>query len=272
MTWSIRNKMIGIAVISILTVAVLTGIAYYSGTKTKEATALNEKRQVDVQVATDMRREQIRLMLAAMDTIIDKDEGKVDAERKEIIDGSAGFLLKNAATLAEAADTAEEKQLAEDLNEKIVVLVNGIKVDLVKAIEKGADQAEFTRLDDVLDEFGDGVEAILTRFEESLREEVTESIELARDTVDNSIVVIVVAASILGLILLVLLVSVARSILKPINTMTGSMEKLAEGDTSVDIPAVGRKDEIGQIAGAVFYSGKRASQQSYCWCELRHPG
>ncbi|TFF17687.1 HAMP domain-containing protein, partial [Jiella endophytica] len=46
-------------------------------------------------------------------------------------------------------------------------------------------------------------------------------------------------------------VPLARSISRPINQMTEAMRRLAAGDKSAAIPAVGRKDEIGQMAGAV---------------------
>ena len=57
--------------------------------------------------------------------------------------------------------------------------------------------------------------------------------------------------------ILAALVSVAlgwllsAAIAKPVTAMTGAMNKLAQGDNSVEIPAVGRKDEIGAMAGAV---------------------
>jgi methyl-accepting chemotaxis protein len=44
---------------------------------------------------------------------------------------------------------------------------------------------------------------------------------------------------------------VARSITKPIDAMTEAMGVLAKGDTSVEIPAQGQKDEIGSMADAV---------------------
>ena len=44
---------------------------------------------------------------------------------------------------------------------------------------------------------------------------------------------------------------VARSIAGPIRQMTASMRTLADGDTSCDIPGVGRVDEIGAMAAAV---------------------
>ncbi|ORE97137.1 methyl-accepting chemotaxis protein [Aurantimonas sp. 22II-16-19i] len=57
-----------------------------------------------------------------------------------------------------------------------------------------------------------------------------------------------------GLLLAVLIASalpIARSISRPINQMTAAMRRLASGEQSVEIPAQGRGDEIGQMAGAV---------------------
>jgi methyl-accepting chemotaxis protein len=42
-----------------------------------------------------------------------------------------------------------------------------------------------------------------------------------------------------------------RSIVKPLTAMTGAMRKLADGDTNTDIPALGRRDEVGAIALSV---------------------
>ncbi|WP_168201519.1 methyl-accepting chemotaxis protein [Phreatobacter aquaticus] len=61
----------------------------------------------------------------------------------------------------------------------------------------------------------------------------------------------------LGLGLFVVLVLIGSTVysmvgvIRPINTMTGAMATLASGDTSVDIPGVGRSDEIGRMASAV---------------------
>jgi methyl-accepting chemotaxis protein len=44
----------------------------------------------------------------------------------------------------------------------------------------------------------------------------------------------------------------ARTIARPVSTMTDVMRRLATGDNAVDVPAVGRKDELGAMAGAVI--------------------
>src|SRR5690606_36426758 len=43
----------------------------------------------------------------------------------------------------------------------------------------------------------------------------------------------------------------SRSIARPVSLMTATMAKLSAGDNSVNIPGVGRKDEIGDMAAAV---------------------
>jgi len=54
---------------------------------------------------------------------------------------------------------------------------------------------------------------------------------------------------------LVLLVGIAvllgRAISSAVGNMTRAMERLAQGDLSTPVPAIGRKDEIGAMAGAV---------------------
>ena len=45
---------------------------------------------------------------------------------------------------------------------------------------------------------------------------------------------------------------VVRSVVRPVNALTGVMGRLASGDNSVEVPAVDRKDEVGEMARAVL--------------------
>ena len=46
-------------------------------------------------------------------------------------------------------------------------------------------------------------------------------------------------------------VLISRGISRPIRSMTGAMQRLAQGDLEAEVPAQGRGDEIGEMAGAV---------------------
>ncbi len=53
----------------------------------------------------------------------------------------------------------------------------------------------------------------------------------------------------------------SRAIATPVNAMTRAMDRLAGGDNTVEVPAVGRKDEIGQMANAVLAFKEAAIQK-----------
>ena len=63
----------------------------------------------------------------------------------------------------------------------------------------------------------------------------------------------VAAATILAVLLALGLISffLARSITRPIEGMTGAMRRIADGDLEAEVPAQGRRDEVGEMAAAL---------------------
>ncbi|TFF17990.1 HAMP domain-containing protein, partial [Jiella endophytica] len=115
-----------------------------------------------------------------------------------------------------------------------------------------------------------GLSGALTRFQSEDADKAIEAAENAIDALTNAETASVAAGSndqlsagssaqlalIGGIAALVLATTfsgwlLARLIATPIRSMTQTMRRLASGDKSVEVPAVGRKDEIGQMAGAV---------------------
>ncbi|CAO3413098.1 methyl-accepting chemotaxis protein [Azospirillum doebereinerae] len=61
-----------------------------------------------------------------------------------------------------------------------------------------------------------------------------------------------IAISLISLLIgAVISLTLTRGITRPVNAMTDAMGRLAGGDTTVDVPAHGRRDEIGAMAAAV---------------------
>ncbi|ACK50413.1 methyl-accepting chemotaxis sensory transducer [Methylocella silvestris BL2] len=71
---------------------------------------------------------------------------------------------------------------------------------------------------------------------------------------------VTIALGSLGAVLTALLVGwwMSRIIARPVTAITAVMQKLAAGDNSIEIPGVGRKDEIGHMADAVLVFKKAA--------------
>ncbi len=70
-------------------------------------------------------------------------------------------------------------------------------------------------------------------------------------TVSNTYVIIGICVAVALFIGLMLAWLIGNGIANPIRKMTEVMQKLAGGDTSVDIPGTDRADEIGEMAGTV---------------------
>jgi methyl-accepting chemotaxis protein len=95
-----------------------------------------------------------------------------------------------------------------------------------------------------MSEEGAAVRAEIARTVEAARSEM----EDAEQTISRLTLVGVLVAAMLGL---GVSVAIVRGVVGPIATMTRAMDKLAEGDTSVAIPALENRDEIGRMAKAV---------------------
>jgi methyl-accepting chemotaxis protein len=94
---------------------------------------------------------------------------------------------------------------------------------------------------------------------DSIGESLSEAYEHAAKTADtdaldemasatNIAITLGVTSILLGMILAFV---IARSIARPIQAITGSMRIIAAGNTEAEIPGAGRKDEVGDMAGAV---------------------
>jgi methyl-accepting chemotaxis protein len=73
-----------------------------------------------------------------------------------------------------------------------------------------------------------------------------------QDSVAKSVRMVLIGGVVLALIIAVAMAFLLTNLLgKPLLAMTSAMRRLAGGDTSIVVPAMGRKDEVGQMASAV---------------------
>ncbi len=162
----------------LLALGFLAGNSYLTNTSTKKAIDLSTLRSRQIDTVNMMHESYLSIMLAAMDSIVDKDEGKINDERMEIINKNADFIKNNLDNLEKLADTEEEKRLAKAVRVSFGKLADGIQKDLVGLIEKSGIRnneiaAEFDKIDDVLDEWGDAVGENLKRLEATLQQKLS---------------------------------------------------------------------------------------------------
>ena len=104
MNWSIRNKLILIGFLSAIALTGLQGISLYVNKQVNTSVGASDLTNNKLALVESMKRANLELILAAMDSIIDKDEGQIQPERKAVIAESLKALRENGRALADLED------------------------------------------------------------------------------------------------------------------------------------------------------------------------
>jgi methyl-accepting chemotaxis protein len=92
---------------------------------------------------------------------------------------------------------------------------------------------------------------LLKQVEDKIAGDLGGLVTEARGSAQNAFLVILAITAILLVVTLVVCMIIAGGIVGPLTSMTKAMGRLAEGELETEVPAVGRRDEIGSMAGAV---------------------
>ena len=173
---TIGRKMALIGSIIVLGMLILQINSFYTNRMIQNASEQADIRNSQRAELNRMIRTHSDLMLAAMDSIIDRHEGKISEERKGIIDRGIAYFEQHIADVDAIVDTAKEEQLAQEIAAVFLKLRQEIQVDLVELIQEGAAKqmrirADFVQIDDTLDALGEKIESELNTLMRSVRSE-----------------------------------------------------------------------------------------------------
>lgn len=168
----IRTKLMGIGGVALIALTALYVVIFFENLSIEEATTETSLREQQIALISQLKAAQLQLTLAAMDSIVDKDEGKVSNQRIAEIKQHSSFLMENIPALEQMADTEEEALIAQELKGDVEKLVRSVQHDLVKLVsENGLTlkklEARFAKIDDVLDTQGESIEQKLMQLKQS---------------------------------------------------------------------------------------------------------
>jgi methyl-accepting chemotaxis protein/CHASE3 domain sensor protein len=172
--------------------------------------------------------------------LVENEQEQVDRVHKEMTD----FDHKEEVMLAEIQNPGRRQLLEE-------------AIKMTKTYEtafEGASTAIFARNEIIaneLNKIGPDMAATLDKLIVHNKEQQDELGPRASAEMEQSLDVALIVSGLALVLGLTIGFIVARGITKPIGAMTSAMGVLAGGDTSVEIPAAGQKDEIGSMASAV---------------------
>ena len=180
MKFTIKQKMIGMGIGVLSAAGALWGLSEYSSYTMssankviKNANDLNELRLKQLALIHGYEYNMSQLTLAAMESIIEKDQGTVDTKHLQIMDNQANFLRENITKIEAACNREEDKKLASDIKSSVPSFIKAVQQDLVSFIISSGKQVKqiesgFVKIDDTLDEQGDTIADILNTIGKTL--------------------------------------------------------------------------------------------------------
>jgi len=229
---SIGKKMFLIGIIVTAGLCILGANAYLTESRIQKATAQTMLRSQHIEIVRDIQQKQLALMLDSMDAIVDKDEGKIQADRMASINQHVQHISEKLAELDRLADHEDEKNAARSIRSDFNSLSKGIQTDLVHMIESKAAKEAFEKFDNLIDENGERVEANLAAIANSVQNEQKEANEeLSLLMSQSSWVSQITFLLTLGISLPVIFL-ISRSIVNPIRKTIEGLNEGAEQVTS----------------------------------------
>jgi len=247
---TIRTRLLFMLCALILTLAALAGVGHVLSGNVRSAVQLSNLRHEQVTLTMQMQQRLQALLLGALNSIVDRAYGSIETERAKAMQNDAEFLRERLRELAEAADTEEEKTLAEDIAKRFAVVERIVLGQLPALIAARAEDGDFDRLADLMDMAAGRISQGLRAFADSVEEENREAGDLLEEELRRAgrlnLGIAVSAAVLLGLGLLL----VGRSITRPLARGVDFARAVAAGDLERDLD-IRPGDEIGDLAGAL---------------------
>ena len=250
MRWTVKNKMAAMGVLVFVGLLVMATMSYRTNTFSAGSADQLELRTQQLELLNDFNEQLLKLNLAAMDAIVDKEGGEVSAEVLEDIGGATDFLHGHLGELLALADHPDEQPIARRIKSTVEVLTPVVKDQLVSAIRQEASDDVFAQLDDKIDGGLSSVAQDLTRLIESVKEESAVATAALHGRLDSANALLF---SVAGVVLLVLIPSgifFARSIIRPLGQSVSMLAELEAGHLEQRLN-LKNPDELGDMARAM---------------------
>jgi methyl-accepting chemotaxis protein len=199
------------------------------------------------ELASSMNNANLHVLLAAMDSIVDKDEGKIQGDRMTVMVENINFIKKSVIEFEALNQSDEIKKLLDEVKAHVIPLEQSVLIDLSKLIESHADAEKFGSIDDAIDNHGEVITELLKKIKDSINTSLTNSNnELLLASHNANRTALLVFIFLLGA-LATLLYLITKTVTRPLEQIVSIIKEMANGDLTKHSD-VESKDEIGLMA------------------------
>ena len=245
---TIRIKLIAIGAAAAIGFGSLVAVGWIAGSRTQQSVSIAGSMNQEIAVVNAMRLANIEMTLAAMDSIIDRDEGVVLPERVETIANSLAVIRQGAEAATRVARQVGNPELMETFSADLAEVADAIQIQLPKLIESNASQDEFAALDDAIDGGGERLNVNLSTLAEIGNEHVRSQLAEVSAAAQQTKTIQSMSALLFLLLVVGMSTLIGRGIIRSLAGLRDDMQRVAAGDLDRDIKGADRTDEIGLMA------------------------
>lgn len=245
---TVNQRLLTLGCAAFLGMASLLAAGWYQ--KHQAQLNLDEAAKVRTLVAaiSDLRSVSLELTLTAMDTIIDRGEGKMQPQRLETARQASAELKAAFPTVASFATAVSKESAVQNFAADVATLTDLVGRDLPALVEARGDDDAFGKMDDAIDETGERVTGaldVLTAEGDRLANGKMMEVKEVSDFVFYLQLIVAALAFVTVAVLQVLHTGAIR---RSLSNLSSSMQRIADGDCDTPVDGTESGDEIAVMA------------------------
>ncbi|WP_075292294.1 methyl-accepting chemotaxis protein [Pararhizobium arenae] len=248
---SVNSRLATLGATALLGFGSMIAVGWYESKIVDDALGRAAVAQASIAKASELRLTSVQLVLVAMDTIVDREEGAVAPDRLKQIADSIAALEAGRNDMFAVAETAGKPELMKTFDADLAELKKGISVDLKNLVETRAPTEQFDAIDDLIDGAGERFTTTLGDLTGVAGELLSARVKEAMDSSSTSIAIQMALGFAAMLSLLGMFVFHGNVLRRGIFAVRDNMRSILSGDYQTTVSGVTRSDEIGEMARSV---------------------
>jgi methyl-accepting chemotaxis protein len=245
---SVSNRLLTLGGAALIGFGGMIAVGWYQNSKVGEVLTMGQEIGEKVAVVNELRVANLDLVLAAMDTIVDKDEGVVVPERIETMKKSVAQLREKASVIENITKIIGKPELSATLRADIDEMEKATLTDLPALVTAKAAPAEFAKIDDTIDGAGERISGLLGKLSTEGAHVAADNIRDAQALSAQSLYAQIGLGALGMLVLAGLFMLHSLALRRGVFGIRNSLNRLLNEDFDTPVEGKDRGDEFGEMA------------------------
>lgn len=245
---TVNQRLLTLGIAAFIGMGSVIGVGWYEQSLAQRSLDTASKVRELASKADTLHSASLELALAAMDTIIDRDEGVVHPERLQKMKETAALLQASSKDVSELAAAINMPELAKNYTKLAGDMGRQVGVELPQLVVNRAPEEDFSKIDDVIDESGDKLTEMVGQLSDEGKKLADLKIQEAENKASESFLIQLLCGSLAMALVGLLQFTQGNAIRRALSGIASSMRRIADGDCDTPVQGTEGRDELASMA------------------------